>query len=83
MTKWQVTDKRKGYLTKELAIDRGFGKNPRTGKVFIKQKFYSAGTPEEAVSQAKKAGFSIYAKRNVPFGNWGGWVIYGKKLVRR
>ena len=49
---------------------------------YKKEKFYSAGKPDEAIAQAKKAGYSIYGKRNVPFGNWGGWVIYGRKKVR-
>ena len=34
MAKWQITDKRKGYLTKELAIDRGFGRKTR-GEIHI------------------------------------------------
>ena len=49
---------------------------------YNKKIFTSVGTPDEAVAKAKQAGFSVYAKRNVPFGNWGGWVIYARKKVK-
>ena len=52
-----------------------------------KKKKYTVFTSTQSMAAAKakarRAGYAIYGSREVPFGNWAGFVVYGKKRRRR